>query len=546
MKQSILILLTFLIAISGFAQQIDWENAPLNPVPVFYTANHYNIKGPIKEFKVESMSKEIFYLYFNEQGKLVEKITSQPGGHSKILYTYQYDTKGNLIKETYAFIDSKGNKTSEYPATIKVNSEGLVVNKGGYAYAYDKNKRLTLCTAKDQNGKENYRQEFTYNTLGQITSEKITEPHVATGVMKVEEFKFTYTKRSEGGWDIVMHIYKDGKLATRGSIPLITSSFVRQKREQIFKNPEQFSFDEAGLEAFKKDYVKVMIDQYNNLRGRFSIKFQKNIHSVNITYYNNILSLLKYKETSPSQTNATAGSTIANNTNSSAAYPIDISNKTLSAEAKNFFISYNANPKNVGNYITDIGKTMTAQNLKGAAMYSRFTEIVKEIYNVDKYIAFDIMMKVDGKTMQETLKLFPSDMRAYFNKEAKLYQQKQKETASTTTTTNSTNVDDDSPYSGLSTEAAAYMAAYRMMPKGLKKYLGNQHKSWEDKGYSAEKISQSYAGMFKEVYNKDKKAAFELIIHMPGSWLQADKLKSVFSLLTKEQQLYIQDEANRR
>lgn len=115
-----------------------------------------------------------------------------------------------------------------------------------------------------------------------------------------------------------------------------------------------------------------------------------------------------------------------------------------------------------------------------------------------------------------------------------------------TTTTAGVNTDNDNPYSGMSTEAAAYLASYKINPNGLKKYLGNQHKSWEDKGYSAEKITQSYADMFKEVYAKDKKAAFELIIHMPDSWLQADKLKSVFSLLTKEQQLYIQDEANRR
>lgn len=119
-------------------------------------------------------------------------------------------------------------------------------------------------------------------------------------------------------------------------------------------------------------------------------------------------------------------------------------------------------------------------------------------------------------------------------------------TSTQPTTTAGANTNSSDPYRGLSTEAGAYMAAYRMMPKGLKKYLGNQHKSWENKGYSAEKISQSYADMFKEVYTKDKKAAFELIIHMPDSWLQADKLKSVFSLLTKEQQLYIQDEANRR
>ncbi len=116
----------------------------------------------------------------------------------------------------------------------------------------------------------------------------------------------------------------------------------------------------------------------------------------------------------------------------------------------------------------------------------------------------------------------------------------------TSTTTAGSNTNTTNPYSGMSTEAAAYLASYNINPNGLKKYLGNQHKSWEDKGYSAEKITQSYADMFKEVYTKDKKAAFELIIHMPDSWLEADKLKSVFSLLTKEQQLYIQDEANRR
>lgn len=119
-------------------------------------------------------------------------------------------------------------------------------------------------------------------------------------------------------------------------------------------------------------------------------------------------------------------------------------------------------------------------------------------------------------------------------------------TIPTNNTANSASANNDNPYSGMSTEAAAYLASYKINPNGLKKYLGNQHKSWEDKGYSAEKITQSYADMFKEVYDKDKKAAFELIIHMPDSWLQADKLKSVFSLLTNEQQLYIQDEANRR
>lgn len=99
-------------------------------------------------------------------------------------------------------------------------------------------------------------------------------------------------------------------------------------------------------------------------------------------------------------------------------------------------------------------------------------------------------------------------------------------------------------YSGLSTEAAAYMALYKMNPKGLKNYIGKRHNNWVQKGYSEEKISQTYADLFGEVYAKDKYAAFTMILHLPDSWLSKERLGGVFSKLTKEQQLYIQDAAN--
>ena len=74
------------------------------------------------------------------------------------------------------------------------------------------------------------------------------------------------------------------------------------------------------------------------------------------------------------------------------------------------------------------------------------------------------------------------------------------------------NVD---PYSGLSAEAGAYMAAYKMNLNGLKSYMENQLKSWEQKGYAAEKIIESSAAIFKEVYTKSPDAAFELLMKMP-------------------------------
>jgi len=172
---------------------------------------------------------------------------------------------------------------------------------------------------------------------------------------------------------------------------------------------------------------------------------------------------------------------------------------------------------------------------------------INEIVLNDKYGTLKMDKNHKDEAVRKTAENLYTSIDDLYVKAVFLYLDINNNTTSTQpTTTAGANTNSSDPYRGLSTEAGAYMAAYRMMPKGLKKYLGNQHKSWENKGYSAEKISQSYADMFKEVYTKDKKAAFELIIHMPDSWLQADKLKSVFSLLTKEQQLYIQDEANRR
>lgn len=165
MKNKIILLLIFL-NINLSAQTIDWKNAPLNPAAVFYTTNHFNVNGPIKEFSAKSRGGEIFYLRFNESGKLVEKITSQAAETSKIQFTYQYDAKGKLMNETMAFLDNKGAKTYESTTSITVNDKGLVTKKGSMICSYDKNDQLISIINKDKNGKVNYKQEFVYNTLG--------------------------------------------------------------------------------------------------------------------------------------------------------------------------------------------------------------------------------------------------------------------------------------------------------------------------------------------------------------------------------------------
>lgn len=200
----------------------------------------------------------------------------------------------------------------------------------------------------------------------------------------------------------------------------------------------------------------------------------------------------------------------------------------------------------IGNWIIK----SEAENLQSKIEYlfedNRVTIKIKEIVLNDKEGALKMDKNHKDEVARKTAENLYVSINDLFVKAVFAYLDIDNNTTPTNNTANSASANNTDLYSGLSTEAKAYMETYKTNPNGLKKYLGNQHKSWEDKGYSAEKITQSYADMFKEVYAKDKKAAFELIIHMPDSWLQADKLKSVFSLLTKEQQLYIQDEANRR
>lgn len=101
------------------------------------------------------------------------------------------------------------------------------------------------------------------------------------------------------------------------------------------------------------------------------------------------------------------------------------------------------------------------------------------------------------------------------------------------------NVD---PYSGLSAEAGAYMAAYRMNVNGLKSYLENQLKSWEQKGYAADQIIQSYTAIFKEVYTKSPDAAFELLMKLP----QRVALTKLLPNLTDEQRDFVRKKSKER
>lgn len=115
-------------------------------------------------------------------------------------------------------------------------------------------------------------------------------------------------------------------------------------------------------------------------------------------------------------------------------------------------------------------------------------------------------------------------------------------TTSKQTTTTGSNTNTTDLYSGLSAEAKAFMETYKTNPNGLKNYVQNLHKSWEEKGSSTSDINAKYIDMYQELYAKDKASAFELLMKLPFKWKEPH-LKTITTFLTDEQKAYNRQKA---
>ena len=152
LKLLVSILFTLTMSISGYSQYtIDWRNAPLNPIPVQYTLNHFQLKGSVKKAVMDDLlGKQV--LFFNSSGKLDSSIIDDFLGHEKKIF--EYDSIGNLTN----IISQKkyGTPISNY---VSFNSSKRITLLNRILYEYNQAGFLIAVRSEESSTLYNYNKE---------------------------------------------------------------------------------------------------------------------------------------------------------------------------------------------------------------------------------------------------------------------------------------------------------------------------------------------------------------------------------------------------
>ncbi len=135
----------------SFAQNVDWINAPLNPVPKRANLKTQNLKGDVFQLDFVNYSRDGKWelspvwgtkdkLEFDAMGRLIKDVDVYGS-----VTNYTYDKKGNLIQEHNAF----SNSTYTYDDKNRLIKVGYLdkLNKNhNIEYAYKQQKEILIVT----------------------------------------------------------------------------------------------------------------------------------------------------------------------------------------------------------------------------------------------------------------------------------------------------------------------------------------------------------------------------------------------------------------
>jgi hypothetical protein len=251
----IILLFLSLFGINTFAQNVDWVNAPINPIALKYKKEHFNIKGDVYAYGYTVFSKEGLMIY--ESGVYAKHYLykdAKPYADTEGML-YEFNSQGYLSKMTYAYL---GVQTQTYTH----NAKGLltkVINTKGYNSMFDYDEKGRLI--KSIIGTEI--KEFAYQNVGDkliITEKVLSNTPVITN----------------------KQIYKDGiKIGTNET--LFTLKFDRNKNIISYLSLLYYSDIEKGNNELSVVYTK---PTYTSPEPLYNCEFYINEQQVGFLFKN--------------------------------------------------------------------------------------------------------------------------------------------------------------------------------------------------------------------------------------------------------------------
>lgn len=239
----LLFTLTFFGLISA-QYNINWQEDPILKIPLKYKLEHFNLKGPVKEYKTVGLVHN-----FDRNGYLIS-------GRQGDFFEFTYDANKNPT--FYTFWKNEGQKTI---GKIILDKNGRIIENlyfNGEKYKYDAKGNFT-------------------ETISNITNETKDGTYIYTYDDKNRSIKAEYYNEKIL-WEMVSSYKKEGEF--------LVMTTTRKDFNYAYKNTTVSTYFKNGHRYGNIKNENVKYDQYKNVIGEVDVNGKlHNFQPIKITYY---------------------------------------------------------------------------------------------------------------------------------------------------------------------------------------------------------------------------------------------------------------------
>ena len=556
MKKITLSIVALLLISNGFAQKVDFINAPLNPKPLNGSRTQDNLKSDVFQSG---------YRHYTREGKA----TSYLNKNEVIIY----DAFGRLIQEesfgspNYYQYDSKGLRVQSLRGTF-----GEKTN-----YIYDQKNRL-IKEVYNRPQDENYVKDYTYKqdkevlivtviqTGGKYPSKKVT--HFKNGLAIQSQYdvesikKYEYEFDNKGNWIKQITYDENSKnliynINTRpiiyyddydknNSINVVSERFSKQGAliiPRVYINNREYHTPFSRFENNYVFYDHPSKTYYVAREGYNSNNTEGQKHTVEklLSGYETVLlsdgktaavleagkSEKSFGEWKPASYIGfiIVTDSVAKKSFAFEPIPAISDGKIIALGGKDMMndvnkVSYLLNREKRALFIFENGKDIP---LSSAAVLVGDLNMVMIVNGTPKFVTPPDKARVEN-VISPARYFDPAKDKILIKNTTPVANSKASASAPTTAAPVANNSGNSS---NMSTDSKNYLSVYKNNPQGVKEHLAALYNAMVQKKYPPTMISGLFAIVAKEVFTINEDAAFELLMKMPNGVIVRDVLSSL-------------------